>query len=386
MPAPAFANPRRVLLLGTAWLAFVWTVALVAARSTPWLTGPTGWSPELARRVTPLARWDSGWYISIAESGYQAPPTRVGMETNHAFFPLYPALMRAVAAATGLEVSRAGAVVSALALLGALVLFAAWTRRIFGEERVWPALFALLAFPPSFFLAAVYSEALLVFLALAAILGLESDRPIAAAAAGVLTGLTRISGLVLAPALFLVSWRRSRARGRSTPQALLHAGLAGASPLAGFGLFCLYFQVRFSDALLFVKAQHNWSREAKTVFDGPFLILREIVHDLATGRVLAKSPVRTMEGVFLLLFLFLAWRLAARRLWPEALYVFLTVAIVFSSGTLESGGRYVLPAFPAFAVLGGLAARPALFRTLVALSFGAQAVYVWLYVHWIWAG
>jgi hypothetical protein len=232
----------------------------------------------------------------------------------------------------------------------------------------------------------VYSEALLVFLAIAALLALEDDRDLAAAAAGLLSGLTRISGLVLAPTLFLVSWRRSRERGRPVPQALARAAFVGASPLAGFGLFCLYFGKRFGDPLLFVKAQHNWSREAKTVFDGPRLILQEVWRDLATGHVFQKSPVRTMEGVFLVLFLFLAWRLAARKLWPEALYVFLTVAIVFSSGTLESGGRYVLPAFPAFAVLGTLASRPVLFRGLLALSLLAQAVYVWLFVHWLWVG
>jgi hypothetical protein len=384
MPAPA--TPRRVLLLGAVWLASVWAVALVAARSTPWLTARTGWSEELSRRVPALARWDSGWYVSIAEGGYEAPPVRVGQETNHAFFPLYPALMRGVSRATGLDVARAGALVSAAALLGALLLLAAWTRRRFGEQRVWPALLVFLTFPTSFFFAAVYSESLLLFLALGAVLALEEDRDGLAAAAGLLTGLTRISGLVLAPALFLVSWRRSRERGRPVPQALLRAGLVGASPLAGFGLFCLYFHERFGDALLFVKAQHNWSSEAKTVFDGPRLILEEIVRDLATGHVFVKSPVRTMEGVFLLLFLFLAWRLATRRLWPEALYVFLTVAIVFTSGTLESGGRYVLPAFPAFAALGGLAARPALFRAFVVLSLVAQAGYVWLFVHWLWVG
>ncbi len=383
---PATPSVRRLLLLGAAWLAFVWVVASVASRSTPWLTGPTGWSEALRRRVTPLARWDSGWYVSIAEGGYEAPPSRVGQETNHAFFPLYPALMRLVARATGLETSRAGALVSAAALLGALPLLAAWTRRRFGEKRVTPTLLAFLAFPTSFFFAAVYSEALLVLLAVGAVLALEEDRDGLAAAAGLLTGLTRISGLVLAPALALVSWRRSAERGRPRREALVRAAFAGASPLAWFGLFCLYFRLRFGDALLFVRAQHNWSREAKTVFDGPRLILAEVWRDLSTGRVLEKSPVRTMEGVFLLLFLFLAWRLAARRLWPEAVYVFLTVAIVFASGTLESGGRYVLPAFPAFAVLAGLGERPVLFRALVGLSLLAQAAYVWLFVHWLWVG
>lgn len=380
------ATPRRVVLLGAVWLAFVWAVALVAARSTPWLTRPAGWSPEAAARAVPLARWDSGWYVAIAESGYEAPPSRVGQETNHAFFPLYPALLRGVSRATGLEASRAGALVSAGALLAALAVFAEWTRRRFGESRVWPSLLVLLAFPPSFFFAAVYSEALLLLLAASSVLAIEDDRPALSGAAGVLAGLTRVSGVVLAPFLALAAYRRRRERGTPPGRALGAAALAGSAPLAGFGLFCLYFQARFGDAFLFFRAQHNWSREAKTVFDGPRLIFEEILLDLTTGRVLEKSPVRTLEGVFLLLFLFLAWRLAADELRPEAAYVALTVGIVFASGTLESGGRYVLPAFPAFAVLGGLAARPAIFRTLLALSFAAQAVYVWLFVHWIWTG
>jgi hypothetical protein len=379
-------TPRRALAWGAVWLACVWGVALVASRSTPWLTGPTGWSPEQVRRVTPLARWDSGWYVGIAESGYQAPPTGVGQETNHAFFPLYPLLMRGIARATGLEASRAGALVSALALLLATALFARWVSGRFGDERVRPALLVFLLLPTSFFFAAVYTESLLAFLSLAAVLATEQRRDARAALAGFLAGLTRISGLVLAPYLLLSSWRARRAAGEPVARALRHAVLVGASPLAGFGLFCLYFRERFGDAFLFVRAQHNWAKEPKTVFDGPRLILQAIASDVTTGRIFHKSPARTMEGVLLVLFLVLAFLLAKRRLHAEAVYVFLTVAIVFASGTLESGGRYVLPAFPAFAVLGGLARRPSIFRVLLVLCAVTQAVYVWLFVHWLWVG
>jgi hypothetical protein len=59
---------------------------------------------------------------------------------------------------------------------------------------------------------------------------------------------------------------------------------------------------------------------------------------------------------------------------------------VFSSGTLESAGRYVLAAFPAFAVLAGLAHRRGLFVALLVLSAAAQAAYVWAFVHWYWTG
>ena len=73
-------TPRRVLAWAALWLACVWAVALLASVTVPWLTGPRGWSPEFARRVTPLTRWDSGWYVGIAENGYQSPPTDVGQE------------------------------------------------------------------------------------------------------------------------------------------------------------------------------------------------------------------------------------------------------------------------------------------------------------------
>ena len=340
----------------------------------------------MVRRVTPLARWDSGWYINLAEAGYGEPPTRVGQETNHAFFPLYPGLVRLIVRATAIETSLAGNLISAAALLAALLLFAEWTRRHFGESRVVPAVLVLLLFPTSFFFAAVYTEALLLALSLAAVEAFERRRPVLGAIAGFFAGLTRISGLVLAPYLALVAHRTRRGAGGSRARALGDAALAAASPLAGFGFFCLYFWRRFSDPLLFLKAQHNWSGQSKSILDGPSLIWQGVVEDFQQGRIFGDAHARTLEGVYLLFFLVLAAVLLRQRRSAEALYVALTVAIVFTSGTFESAGRYVLPAFPAFAALAGLEKRRGLFMSLLALSALAQAAYVWAFVHWYWVG
>ena len=372
--------------LGLLWLACIWIVAGVSGSILPGIAAARPWTYDIVRRVTPLARWDSGWYINLAEAGYWEPPTRVGQETNHAFFPLYPGLMRLIVRTTGIETSLAGNLVSAAALLVALLLFAAWTERNFGESRVVPAVLVLLLFPTSFFFAAVYTEALLLALSLAAVEAFARRRPVIGVIAGVLAGLTRISGLVLAPYLALVAFRARRDAGDSPGRAIREATLAAASPVAGFGLFCLYFWRRFSDPLLFVTAQHNWSGQAKSILDGPSLIWRGVVEDFQRGRLLGGSPARTFEGLYLLVFLVLAAVLFRQRRHAEALFVFLTVAIVLSSGTFESAGRYVLPAFPAFALLAGLSSRRDLFRSLLVLSATAQAVYVWAFVHWYWAG
>src|SRR5919206_811606 len=46
--------------------------------------------------VAPFARWDSVWYLAIANDGYPADDPR-----RAAFFPLYPLLVRAVKAFVG---------------------------------------------------------------------------------------------------------------------------------------------------------------------------------------------------------------------------------------------------------------------------------------------
>ena len=383
---PSVNPPRRLLLVALAWALWVWLIALLGAELTPWLTGPTTWGDDLIRRATPLARWDSGWYISIAERGYQPPPTAFGQETNHAFFPLYPLLMRLLARTTGIETSATGNLISAAALFGAVPLFAAWVRTRWEEGRVRPALLVLLAFPTSFFFLSVYTESLVLFLALLAAVSVDRGRPAVAAAAGYLSGLTRITGVVLAPYLALSSAVKSRREGASRARATFAALLTGLPPLLGFLTFCAYFEVRFSDPFLFMKAQHNWGLEEKTALDGPRIIAKTVWTDVTTGRIFRKSPVRTLEGVFLLLFALLAIRLLRESRWIDALYVLMTIGLVPFTGTLESAGRYVLPAFPAFAALAGLSARPALFRALLLLALLAQAAYVWVFVNWLWAG
>src|ERR671922_1925173 len=84
----------------------------------PALTAPLGGFGKLA--LSPLARWDSVWYLRVADRGY----TDGGAEA--AFFPLYPLLARGIGELGGGSAAAiliAAYLVSLGAFLGALVLF-----------------------------------------------------------------------------------------------------------------------------------------------------------------------------------------------------------------------------------------------------------------------
>ena len=49
----------------------------------------------------PFVRYDSGWYLGIARTGYDSAPAVAGGRGNIAFFPVYPLLMRYVGRAFG---------------------------------------------------------------------------------------------------------------------------------------------------------------------------------------------------------------------------------------------------------------------------------------------
>lgn len=138
-------------------------------------------------------RWDTGWFIQVAEAGY------AGVEGISSFLPLYPALIRLVELLTGWNGLLAALVVANLFCIIALILFYEVARMELGVSGApWMALLYLVTFPAAFFLFAGYSEALFLTLALAAWLFARRGRWGLAALASGLAALTRLQGIALA--------------------------------------------------------------------------------------------------------------------------------------------------------------------------------------------
>src|SRR5919112_2543682 len=147
--------------------------------------------------VAPLARWDTTWFMTIAQEGY-------GEGAREAFFPLYPLLLAVVGAPGAMLV--AGAVLSTALAAAALTVLHRLVPLDYGPAVARGAVLATAFMPMSFFLSAVYSESLYLALSIGAVYAARTERWAWAGVLGGLAAATRSAGVLLLVPLALLWW------------------------------------------------------------------------------------------------------------------------------------------------------------------------------------
>jgi hypothetical protein len=240
------SSVSRILFIWLAWVIVLFTYqAIVPARYTiqppDWVLFWTPAATKNTQAQTPYLQepflnghvaWDSEFYLSIALQGYDDPTIRVisaqpnaqppfdrAISINYAFFPIYPHLIRtvaipitklglsAIAAATlgGVLISIVGALVGMLALYDL-------ARTELGDAGGFRAVFYLITFPTSFFLAQVYTEGLFIGLAWSCFALLQRKKLIWASVLAAIAALTRSVGVILFIPLALTWWQEIRSQ------------------------------------------------------------------------------------------------------------------------------------------------------------------------------
>ena len=157
-----------------------------------------------------FARHDSGWYFDIARKGYDATSAVAGGRSNIAFAPVYPLLMRYVGRIFGRssgDMYLGGIVVSWVSFVLAMVVLYRLAALDLPRRRAERAVLLTAIFPFSFFFGVVYSESTFLLFTLLSFYGFRTRRWGLGGIAGAIATATRVTGIMMWPALAWSAWR-----------------------------------------------------------------------------------------------------------------------------------------------------------------------------------
>ncbi len=294
-------------------------------------------------------RWDAGWYIAIARNGYYYNRNRSDRQFNIAFFPAYPLLIRAVRPIFGRRDASyltAGVFISHVAFFGALVLLYALARSDLGDDDSARGAVVLLAcYPFSVFHATAYTESLFLLAVLGAIVALRRHQWRYAIVAGLLAGLTRPNGFLLAATLATMAASTPMRQQLRDGKTRLAALAVIAAPVVGMALFSIYVGIETGNPFQWSAQHAAWGRSLEAArWSEPFTVIKE----QGLGGYVSTLPLDFLNAVPTLLALALivpVWR----RFGP-AYPVFLVTNLLpplLTGGTM-SMGRMTATMFPLF--------------------------------------
>lgn len=321
---------KIVILAFTVWRLLLGVIELISPYLFPLRTmflDPIRW-----------ANMDGGHYLFIARAGY-------GLY-EQAFFPLYPMLIR-MFSFLPIPLPYVGLVISHIAFFIGILLFydlALWINK---KSALWSVVF-LLAFPTSYYFAAVYSTSLFFLLSVATFWAIKKHRWLAAGVIGALASATRIFGVfLLIPCVITYVKTNAKIHWKDIP-------VIGLIP-TGLLAYMIYLYTKTGDALSFIHVLPEYGSQRS----GGHIILLPQVFWRYAKILFTVSPTTIEYGVAVLeiavfmFFLYLLMRAFKTNLNASyILYSGILLILPTLSGTLTSFPRYVLDAFPLFIVMG----------------------------------
>ncbi|GAA3298349.1 hypothetical protein GCM10020218_085780 [Dactylosporangium vinaceum] len=321
-------------------------------------------------------KYDTVFYVRIAEDGY------LWSKFAPAFYPLYPALIKALNPIFPGGGLPAGLFISIMFGLVALVMLHRLVDHEFGEKVASRTTFYIVAFPAGFFLFAAYNESLYLALVLISLYAARKGNFWVANVAAAFAGSTRLFGLLLAAPLI---YEYMRQRGWSLRKIRWDALSFGLIP-SGVVAFAIFLERTTGDWLAFSHAQDGWKRK----YDWPGVPMwktLKLLNDkpfLQDWRLLQLVNLAVVAGAIILLLLALRRR-SRLSFRPDQYYllVYAAVPILLFISTETGWPNYLMSAtriglewFPAFIILGMMGRSRAFERFYLLLAIMAQGMFL----------
>ncbi|MGB9928924.1 MAG: hypothetical protein ACPK85_11055 [Methanosarcina sp.] len=281
--------------------------------------------------------WDTGWYLDISQNGYSTIQNQIH-QTNIAFFPLYPTLMRLIGSVIGNHYI-AGLIISNFCLLIACIYLYRLVKLDFDETSAVKSIKYLLIFPVSFILSGVFSESLYLALILMCFYYARKEKWHLVGISGFFLSLTRSVGvLVVLPLLCeilipLLKEKKSIISLKSLKEIRTPLSYLLLIPF-GTVSFMIYNYHVTGDFLAYMHAQAMWQRHLSNP-------LEVLIHAFS-GNIFIS-----FEAAFTLIFLFVFIIFYKKMRFSYWLFCMYSIFVPLSTGIM-SMPRYILVIFPLY--------------------------------------
>jgi hypothetical protein len=312
----------------------------------------TSFIPKLHVVRTLGTAFDGSWYLKIAQHGYPDRLYQEGQGSRWAFFPGFPAAVRAVAEVTRLSLPDAAVLAAfVFGLTSALAIWLA-VREVFGARLADRAVLLYVFCPTAYVLSLAYTEGLFLTAAAACLFALSRRYWITAALCACVAGVTRNTGIAVIVAVLVMAlpaaWRI---------RAWRPAVAALIAPL-GLAAFMAYGWAMTGKPVAFLSAERFWQGQHFVWFITPFgalvAALREGPHGATflTDAMAGAALILGFVGIWLFDRLARSLRTVAGAIAavPSSWWVYTVGAllIAYSAYFTNSIPRYTMAAFPLF--------------------------------------
>ncbi|GCF10408.1 mannosyltransferase family protein [Dictyobacter arantiisoli] len=347
-----FLATRLLLLLVTYFGYILLTQGKYSASPVAFNTLLTNWD-----------QWDAKMYVRIAQTGYHPP-------YDLAFFPLFSLLISIPGHLLGnWSYFPLGMLISNLAFLGSLFIIYQLVIDAGGEQVARRTILYLCLFPTAFFFFTAYNEALFLLLSTGTFLALRRQKWWLAGVLGLLSALTRNTGVLLAIPYLYELWlaresvltSKRKCAGSLIPIALIPSGTA---------LYGIYNWMLTGNFLTFASVQSHWSRQLSWPWQ-PFI---QTIFELFWHQPFGSfNQVQILiDAGMTITFIILAWIGYKKLRLTYTIWITLLLLSFILSPSLGqrdafiSSRRFVLEIFPAFITLAMISIkRPRLHQALL---------------------
>jgi hypothetical protein len=316
--------------------------------------------------LSPWQRFDTNWYLAIAEHGY-------GNITGDIHFPpLYPIFIRLLGTVLLGHDLLAAWLVSNVAIIVVFTLLYEKTAKWMDTEAAQKAVVYLALFPTAFFLFAPYSESLFLLFVLLFFVALGRERWVWAGLCAGLAVLTRLQGIVLLLPL-VYGWLQSKSFSKSGIVAI------ALPPVAAL----IYLVLRASVAPVSVLPMNEPELSARLI--PPWENYLYAITTLLSGRFILPDLLNFLAALLLVIAVVAGWRRLpmSLNLYNVGSLFLLTMRFV-DTQPLNSLIRYSLAFFPVFVFLGSVGKNPWANRVILYAGFALNLYLTAQFVLWGW--